>query len=328
MKSEERTTKHVRNKDVEDTLIELEQLLGPVGTRSQKRFKAPDYPTIFIVGCARSGTTLINQVLVKYLDCCYPTNFLSRFYYAPYVGALLQKLMFDLDFKGELLNNFSEIPVSSLLGKTKGPLSPNEFWYFWRKHFEFGAIQKLDESNINQRLAKEFENALYSIQHVFDKPLLLKGMIMNWNIPFLHKLIKNSFFIYIERDISYNAQSLLLARKEFFNDEKKWYSFMPEEYNVIKNKEAEEQVVAQVFYTNRAIKNGLQQIDASRYIQIDYSEFCDNPLELIEEIRSWLNLQKKKSSFKEEITKNQQVKVNKSVWDKIVMYSQMYSELQ
>ena len=108
-----------------------------------------DHPIIFIMGCARSGTTLVSQYLARSREFCYPTNFISRFYYAPYIGALLQRLMFDLDTKGELFGSFKEaVDFKSVLGKTKAASSPNEFWYYWRRFFKFGEIQKLDDAQL------------------------------------------------------------------------------------------------------------------------------------------------------------------------------------
>jgi hypothetical protein len=324
MVNEERSEKHKKNIQVELCLEELETLLAPIGKIKQNQFNDPQHKTIFIVGCARSGTTLVNQILVKHLDCCYPSNFISRFYYAPYIGSLLQKLMYDFDFNGELLKTAGEISISSVLGKTKGPLSPNEFWYYWRKHFNFEKIQKLDESLINTAAASEFASGLYSIQNVFDKPLVLKGMIMNWNIPYLEKLIKNSFFVFVERDLEFNAQSLLLSRKEFFNDENKWYSFYPEEYFTIKDKQPEEQVVAQVYYTNRAIRNGLSLISQDKYMCIKYSDFCNNPQFFIDQLCEKLNVTKRNKDEVLKINDENKVKIESDCWDEIKAFSKIY----
>lgn len=262
----------------------------------------PKHPIIFILGCARSGTTLLSQYLSQFDQLCYPTNFISRFYYSPYVGSLLQKLMFDLDSKGELFGRMKrEANFTSDLGKTSGPLAPSEFWYYWRRFFKFGEIQKVSYGELDEVDKESFINGLLSIQSVFNKPMFLKGMIMNWNIPFISKSFINSYFIFVTRDVVYNAQSLLLARERFFGDPASWYSFKPEEYHVLKGMDPLEQVVGQVHFTNKAINEGLLDISSERVIRLTYEDFCANPLMICESMKSKWSLhlaQQFQSSFK------------------------------
>lgn len=249
------------------------------------------HPIIFIMGCARSGTTLVSQYLAKTAAFCYPTNFISRFYYAPYIGALLQRLMFDLDVRGELFGSLKDTGgFESILGKTREPLSPNEFWYYWRRFFKFGDTQKLDENTLANVDARAFVRGLRAIQTVFDKPMFLKGMIANWHIPYLADQIPNSYFLVVKRDPLFNAQSLCLARKEYFDTVEKWYSFKPDEYSRLKEKPALEQVIAQVKYTNDAINRGVGSISSDRVITVQYEQFCQNQSRFLEELNSKLAL--------------------------------------
>lgn len=253
-----------------------------------------DHPIIFIMGCARSGTTLVSQYLARSCEFCYPTNFISRFYYAPYIGALLQRLMFDLDTKGELFGSCKEVgDFKSVLGKTKAASSPNEFWYYWRRFFKFGEIQKLDDAQLSKVDAKAFVSGLRSIQTVFDKPIFLKGMIANWHIPYLAKLIPNSYFIIVKRDLLFNAQSLYVARSEYFDDVERWYSFKPVEYPILKEKTPLEQVVGQVKYTNDAIDRGIRSLSDDRVITVQYEEFCDRQSQFVEQLNRKCSLQVK-----------------------------------
>ncbi len=59
----------------------------------------------------------------------------------------------------------------------------------------------------------------------------MKGMLLNWHIPYLYNINRNFIFIDIKRDEFFNAQSLLFARKNFFGTRDKWYSFKPKEYS-------------------------------------------------------------------------------------------------
>lgn len=311
MDNNKRLSAHQKNSELEFILKTLEStVVDPAQTQS---FKS-DFPKIFIVGCARSGSTLLTQLLANYTDWCYPTNLMSRFYYAPFTGALIQKMFYDLDERGELYGkqttDFNNI--NSTLGKTKGALSPNEFWYFWRRFFKFGEIQKLSNDELDNVDVSYFLNSLHSIQHAFKKPLFMKAMILNWHIDYLHENVPNSFFIYIKRDTIYNAQSLLIAKEKFFGNLDEWYSFKPPEFNQIIKKSPIQQVIEQVKVTNRAIEYQLQKIDATKHISISYEELCAHPVNVFSNIYKMLGYE-----FKENIpgiTNTNHQEVEDSIW--------------
>lgn len=193
--------------------------------------------------------------------------------------------MFDLDSKGELFGSLREAgDFRSVLGKTIAPLSPNEFWYYWRRFFKFGEIQKLYDSELSEVDARAFVSGLRGIQTVFDKPIFLKGMIANWHIPYLAENVPNSYFIIVKRDLLFNAQSLYLARSEYFEDVEKWYSFKPEEYPMLKERAPLDQVVAQVKFTNDAIDRGIRSVSDDKVITVQYEEFCRSQSQFVEEL--------------------------------------------
>lgn len=286
MKKEGRVKGHQRNQGVEEILRILDGLLSKIETNAISDLPNTEHAIYLIVGCARSGTTLINQSLLSTGSFAYPSNLISRFYYAPYIGSLYHKLLIDLDKKGELFNESAPQPYSSELGKTKGANSPNEFWYFWRRFFKFGDLQQLEQQTIANVNTPLFLSELNAMCHVFDKPLLMKGMIMNWHLDYLVKLGSKIRLIYVKRNEADNAQSLLNARRTFYNSTKEWYSFKPAEYNDLKAMTVEEQVAGQVYYTNRAIESQLCTIPAERYVTIDYDNFCSRPEMLIETINN------------------------------------------
>lgn len=312
MENSLRKKEHQRAGEVEEILKRLEELIPD----KYPQEIAADHPVFFIMGCARSGTTLVTQYLSQHSEFCYPSNFISRFYYAPYVGSMLQRLMFDLDSRDELFGFIKERGgFSSNLGKTKRPLAPNEFWYYWRRFFKFGEIQKLDPEQIKDIDKGSFVNGLLSIQSVFKKPMFLKGMIANWHIPLLAEMFPNSYFIIVKRDLTFNSQSLLLARERFFGNTDTWYSFKPEEYNELKNLSPVEQVVAQVFYTNRAIGEGLRGLPNKRVIEVKYEEFCENPAKLIVDVSNVSGISITAQTMKFDISNNPGV--DRKMWHQI-----------
>jgi len=297
-----------------------------------KKFKAPRHPVILLVGCARSGTTLLMQWLASIGKFAYPTNFLSRFYAAPYIGAKIQQMLSDpqYNFRDELSDFGSEFSFQSNLGKTTGVLAPNEFNYFWRRFFPYGEIQYLDNQSLNQVDTAGFLSELAAIESVFDKPFAMKGVLINWNIPFVDSLFEQVLFIHVKRHPHYNAQSLLEARESFLGDRNQWYSLKPREYHELENFDPFHQVAGQVFYTNRAIENGLKQVDVSRWLEITYDDFCESPQLVYEQLAEKLMFQKytNLSNYQgpQQFESNNTIRISPENFKKIELAHEKYSD--
>lgn len=235
---------------------------------------------VFIIGAARSGTT----VLLQYLACTglfgYPSNFISRFWGAPYLGALTQKMMLDpaYSFRDELVDlaeGVQPVGFRSALGKTAGALSPNEFWYFWRRFFQFEAAERYD--SLAGEAGQRFVAELKAWQGAEGKPLAMKAMIANWNLLPLADLIPSALFVYVKRERTELMASLLRAREQYFGDKNSWYSFQVPYYERFRERSAEEQVAAQVCLHEILIEEQLRQLSDRQYLAVQYEPFCQTP---------------------------------------------------
>jgi hypothetical protein len=86
---EKRKDKHKRNIELENILNLLNSNLENTEKDLISQFKEPQYPVVFIVGVARSGSTLLYQYFAQSSFFSYPSNIISRFYKAPYIGSLI-----------------------------------------------------------------------------------------------------------------------------------------------------------------------------------------------------------------------------------------------
>ncbi len=285
MNTQNRQKSHQRNTEVEELLKELNGLLAIAENEVKVEYEAPKYPCVFVVGCARSGTTLLMQHLASLNIFAYPSNLMSRFYDTPAIGAKLHHLLINLDSKKEVFGRDQTTYFESNLGKTKGAASPHEFWYFWRRFFKFREIQQLSEAELNNVHLELFLKDLAKIEQVFNRPLLMKAMILNWHLSHLAKLLPKAIFIFVQRNPLYVMQSLWKARLDFFGDINQWYSFKPPEYWELKNKSVYEQLAGQVFYTNQAISKELAKIDDDHKIFLEYEDFCQDPENILETLK-------------------------------------------
>jgi hypothetical protein len=288
-----RSEKFKRNNSLELFLTEINNDLWNTEKKLLDKRK-PDFPLVFIMGSHRSGSTLMMQWLSRLGSISYPTNLMSRLYKTPIIASKLQLLLTDekYNYRDELLDFNRSINFSSENGKTKGALSPNEFWYFWRRFLPFNEIDYLPTEELIEKVDIEtLRSELVGIVNVFQKPFALKGMILNYNIDFLNKIFEKAIFIYTKRDPLSNIESALKAREKQFGSIDEWYSFKIPEYKELKKLNAYEQVAGQVHHINEAIENGLKDVSDHKKIVVKYEDFCNNPNFIYDELVSKLKIQ-------------------------------------
>ncbi len=268
-----------QNENLNQLLGELKSLLTPIQQEKQRSFDKPEYPVAFIVGCPRSGTTLIHQWMAYMGVFSYPSNFLTRFAYAPYIGALIQQMLFnpDFDFHGDFEDIHSELNFSSDLGKSKGALATNEFQHFFRNYMPNFDPEYLSDEEVNKVDFDGIKKGIASIEAVFDKPFVTKAMMLQYNISQLKKHFPDALFLFVKRYPLLNMQSILKAREKYYGDQNIWWSVKPKEYNQLKTMDLYHQIAGQVFYTNQFIEKELRDIPEKQKITINYKEFCGNP---------------------------------------------------
>ncbi len=295
MTTTNRMTEHQRNDNLERLLSHLNADLARIGEPALPEGSTPTKPTVFLVGCARSGTTLALQWLANLGHFSWPTNFISRFHAAPWVGARVQQMLADpdYDFRGELTlgTALNPDPFASRLGKTQGLMAPNEFWYWWRRFLPESDTHQLNSRELASIDQRRLCAELAAWQQVTNKPLALKALIMNENLEWLAEAVPGSVFIHVTRDRFMNAQSLLEARRAFHGDINAWYSFRPAAYALLKDLPAAEQVVGQIHHTEAAIAKGLAEVSPERQLVISYKELCRNPQQIYAQLQALMSQQ-------------------------------------
>jgi hypothetical protein len=284
----ERQGEHERNTRLVKLIQEMNSFLLHAEQEAVSNSIEPKLPTIFVVGAPRCGTTLMMQWLAN-LNCfAYPTNLLSRFYKAPYIGGLIQKLLTDpaYQYQDELFNlRGREAKFESKLGKTKGALQPNGFWFLWRRFIPNEEIRALTEAEVKRIDTEGLLTAIASIERAFRKPVAMKGKILQYNSKFMSNLLPKSIFIHVNRKLFYNAQSILESREEYYGDIKNWYGGKPPKYEKILDKSPFEQVVEQVRQTNKSIRRELADLADTRVVRVGYEDFCSEPSKIYSNLK-------------------------------------------
>ena len=264
-------------------------MLAPAEELAQGVANCPEYPCLFIIGNSRCGSTFLLQWLASLNLFCYPTNLLSRFYMAPYIGSKIQQMLTEeiYNHKDEFKDISKKISLDSDKGKTEGLLSTHEFWHFWRRFIPTYYIEKIPAKSENQIDVKGLRNGIALIQKSFKKPIAMKGKMFNFNISKLHEIFPNALFIYLQRDPVMVAQSIYIARK--INGEKNsWFGVRPPEYKDLINRNIYDQISGQIYYTDRHIVKQIYQMPKNNVLSLKYEDLCEDPKRVYEKLKKSL----------------------------------------
>ena len=243
---------------------------------------AKDLPIIYVVGVPRSGTTLLSQLLCRYLPVGYINNFIARFWLRPSVGIMLSKIILGKDAR-------KRINFRSVQALTEGPEGPHEFGYFWRHwlklddspnhHLSNIALAAIDRDGLRRALEQE-------VLASFGAPVVFRNIICGLHADFLTKLHPVSLYVYVKRDPRDVVSSILKCRKDRFGTYGKWWSLKPSTYpfNDSKNDPVID-VIRQVADCRWEMECELASPGINS-LTIEYQEMCKDPHATIEAVRS------------------------------------------
>jgi hypothetical protein len=142
----------------------------------------------------------------------------------------------------------------------------------------------LDEAAWDKDAGANFARELAAWEAVENRPLAMKGLHLNFHVPYLANLLPRSVFLFLRRDPMLQIQSILEARERHAGSTARWWSVKPPEFEELSEHRAEHQVAGQVWHTNRHIEAGLANVPDARKIYVSYEKFCASPSKLYQEI--------------------------------------------
>lgn len=238
------------------------------------------YPTIFILGLPRSGSTLLSQLIFNNLNVNCTNNLIARFWKAPLVGCYLSKIIIG-QTRGE--------SYKSTYAKTSNIFEPHEFGWFWQELFKMKDITKYDPEKNDAILNwKEIKGKLLSVNAVLDNAVVYKPMeLVGFHFSRFNKMFSKAIFIYIERNKLDIAKSLYHARLDHYGDKNIWWGSYPKEYQkYLKDKRYNIQIGGQIYYLQKMYDNIILNHKDDKIIRVSYENLCENPDMLVKQIRT------------------------------------------
>lgn len=258
------------------------RLLQPVEWNLVRRYYSVSQPIVFIIGPPRSGTTLLYQLMARYLRIAYINNFVARYWLAPLHAMLL--------YKRKFAGSKSNIPLESSLGGTKGLDSPHEFSYFWQFWADFQDTDDLTEQEAARIRWNHLQRELYAISNCFQRPLVVKAInYVNYNIARFQRHFPLSRFVYIRRSPKFLVQSILESRKERYGTDRVWWSTRPKNVRELQLLDPVQQVCRQVEDITTAIVRDLKDLPEKARLVVEYESLVENPEREIGRISAFLD---------------------------------------
>jgi hypothetical protein len=246
-----------------------------------RRHYREDLPIVFIVGAPRSGTTLLFQLIARYVSIGYVNNFMARYFMAPVYGAVRYRRRFGA--------GPGDIPLESHLGVADGPHSPHEFSYFWQFFTDFGERDDLTDSELAAIDWDPLRRELLALAGWFGQPLVLKSInYVDYNIEWIARVLPQSRFIYITRDPRFVVQSILESRIKRYGTDRAWWSVRPRDFASWDDREPLHQVCHQVQDLQRAIAAGLSGLPPSVSHELTYENLVANPAAELQRIAGFV----------------------------------------
>jgi LPS sulfotransferase NodH len=267
-------------------------------------FAAPKHHPVFILGAPRSGSTLLYQLVLRYLHAGYISN----------IMALAPFLMTSIADRLKRYHWLTTLQPSHY-GYISGLFSPSEA----------GAIQRFwFDRELNGEQAVWVRNTFVRLSTAFNKPVIVKNLMNTLRLDRIRTVLPEARFIHIKRDPLYNAQSLLLARGKIHGSDRIWWSIMPQGYEKTLTKEPEFQVIWQVLQTEK-ILSSFMQAGSPDCMHVHYETLSTDSKKILLDLAAWMDLSVREPIDTRAISNANSVKIPKEKWRRLSNY---YSTLK
>lgn len=271
-RSENPTARWLLVREVSNVLLgPLDVILSRFERRRLRQAQDLEAPVVLIVGGPRSGTTIVYQVLARYLPVTYVSNWVAAFKRSPITaGSLVRRWTQGL--RTQRPNYF---------GSVAGFDGPNDAFPIWNRWF---GESRSEPSPLTESAAADMRRFMAAWQATFGLPLLNKNNRNAMCIDALAAALPQAYFVVVHRQPYYVAQSLLLSRKEVQGDSNRGWGILSRDSDPAQAMDDVMAVCEQVKAFERRLQEQIEHLDASRFVEIGYEQFCADPAAAIQAI--------------------------------------------
>ena len=259
-------------------LSPLDRCLEIAEARRMRSAPSSMLPLVLIVGSSRAGTTFMYQALARYLPVTYFTNLSALFPRAPLTASRL--------FQRRSVT--ARVTFQNYYGNTAGLDGPNDGFHVWNRWL--GTERYRAPQTIAEDAIASMRQFFAAWTETFGRPLLNKNNRNADCVALLGHVLPEAFFVVVRRDPVNLAQSLLIARQHVQGDKRrKWGLRSSDQQNDTDPLGYVDSVCRQIVEIERKLREDCGTLSASRFMDVQYERFCENPAAHIAEIsnRIW-----------------------------------------
>ncbi|MCR9198211.1 MAG: sulfotransferase [Planctomycetaceae bacterium] len=244
-----------------DVVMSTQERRGPSTADSS-------HPLLLIVGAPRSGTSLVYQVLSRYLDVTYPSNASVMFPRSPITATRIQ----------ERFRIHRAPKYRSFYGQTCRLTDTNDAFEIWNRWL--GDDRYHPAATLSSEQISDMRSFFSRWTHTFHKPLLNKNNRNSLAIRLLSDVLPQARFLIVRRNPVMVAQSLITARKRIQGDVRAPWGLEAKAAggDPLGHVDA---VCQQLTAIEQEMERQLQFVHADRVFGMTYEGFCEQPVPMI-----------------------------------------------
>ena len=258
-------------------LLPVDLIAGPFERRRIGRTTASDSPVLLVVGAPRSGTSLVQQLLVTHLQANFIPNGAGLLPRAPMLGARLFG-------KG---GRVAPRDYLSYLGQTRSLRGPNDAFFLWDRWF--GDARGHLGAAISPEALDAMRHTLNVWMHTFGAPLINKNNRNTICMPAIAQALPQARFLVVRREPVDVALSLFKARAEVQGDSRVAWGLLardaPREAN---DHEVLQAICEQLHEVESVLRASMEQLDPSRFRCVSLKHVCAEPAEFVASVSNWM----------------------------------------
>lgn len=270
-----RTDDYLPDAGTEEFLLRINNVLAEPAQDT----RTPPYPSIFVTGGPRSGTTVLAQALTSYLKCGFIDNLAAKFWKAPATGLRLSRSVFGTRQPSQCNSEFGRTDAAEIHG----------YHYFWLEQLKIRTTADLfsdpDDRGVD---AAEMNARIANMQAICNEPMVFKGYYPSYYMPWFARHYRDAVFVIIKRSPQSQARSIYQARGAYMQRVEDWWSMYPPEYKELLTLPVCEQIAGQIFGLRRMFAT-LGNAAAVKSISIDFEEFVSTPEKSLQNLVNQIN---------------------------------------